>query len=159
MKLNIPGPYKLLLAFCIFKLIRIKQIKSAQVFIVCSSSFFTVTLFILESFPFLSVRDEFVAIFSYCLHFVKFVCLLCYCHHHSTPLPPAPTPCVLTESVWRYSLLSYCRVRVSRTSCIKKFNSAELRSNLFSKYLISVVLWKKYNLKTFLNILQRLNQE
>jgi hypothetical protein len=45
----------------------------------------------LMTFPFLTAHVEFFAIFSHCLHFAKFVCLLCHytSRHHPPPRPHA----------------------------------------------------------------------
>jgi hypothetical protein len=46
----------------------------------------------LMTFSFLTIRVEFFAIFSYCLHFAKFVCLLCHNSLVAIILPPPPPP-------------------------------------------------------------------
>ncbi len=88
-------------------------IKNLAIFFLCPSKQFLATSFQIQlleyfpqkqkelrqkqlMFPFLSVRFEFIAIFSYCLHFAtvlysKFVCLLCDLSPlFSSPPPPHP---------------------------------------------------------------------
>jgi hypothetical protein len=97
----------------------------------------------LITFPFPTVHVEFFAIFSSCLHFAKFVCLLCHYSCHHSPPPPGPFDERLTKN--RYFETGYGE----KLGLVWRNRKKIINDYLYLPFFLLFILWRAAFKKIF----------